>query len=62
MRLHRSQEMTPETTCERRVCADCGEVFTVTRREVQWYLSRGLEIPRRCAPCRKLRFADMKGK
>ena len=41
------------TVCERRVCADCLEVFSITSAEMEWFLARGLQPPRRCAPCRR---------
>jgi hypothetical protein len=40
------------TIVERRVCADCGHTFTLTEADIDFYLRRGLQIPRRCEPCR----------
>lgn len=42
----------PDTPVERRVCADCGQMFTLTTADVDWFIKRGLQIPRRCEPCR----------
>ena len=43
------------TATEKRVCADCGSPFTLTQPEIDYFLARGLQIPRRCAPCRRER-------
>lgn len=44
-----------ETVYERRVCPECSEVFSLTAAEVRWFLDRGMQIPRRCGPCRATR-------
>ena len=40
-----------------RTCRECGEVFTLTEGELGFFAQRGLELPRRCAPCRLARKA-----
>lgn len=37
------------------VCKDCGEEFTITNGEKQWYESKGLCLPVRCHECRNKR-------
>lgn len=49
------------TTVERRVCADCGHTFTLTQADIDFYLRRGLQIPRRCGPCRHERRLSERG-
>ena len=41
-------------------CAKCGEEFTITAGENNWYKSKGFELPKICANCRKERKADKK--
>ena len=36
-------------------CCDCGESFVFTSGEQSYFYSKGLSIPKRCAPCRELR-------
>lgn len=43
------------TVWESRVCAECGETFDIMASERDYYLRRGMEPPRRCPTCRKLR-------
>lgn len=38
-------------------CADCGQEFTFTGSEQQFYADRGFTEPRRCASCRAARKA-----
>jgi CxxC-x17-CxxC domain-containing protein len=38
-------------------CADCGEPFTFTASEQQFYAERQFSEPRRCASCRSARKA-----
>jgi CxxC-x17-CxxC domain-containing protein len=38
-------------------CADCGNEFTFTASEQQFYSDRGFSDPRRCASCRASRKA-----
>ncbi|MBQ7703830.1 MAG: zinc-ribbon domain containing protein [Selenomonadaceae bacterium] len=33
-------------------CTECGEYFTMTNGEVEFYQSRGLDLPKRCPKCR----------
>jgi CxxC-x17-CxxC domain-containing protein len=39
-------------------CADCGQEFTFTAAEQQFYADRGFSEPRRCASCRAVRKAQ----
>lgn len=36
-------------------CRDCGTEFAVDEKEQAWYAERGLQIPKRCKPCREKR-------
>lgn len=36
-------------------CKDCKKVFTMNRKEVQWYSRMGYPLPKRCPECRKKR-------
>lgn len=38
-------------------CEDCGEVFTFTEREQQFYAEREFSDPKRCRACRAKRKA-----
>ena len=38
-------------------CADCGQAFTFTASEQDFYAERGFTEPRRCASCRASRKA-----
>ncbi|MEO7119436.1 MAG: zinc-ribbon domain-containing protein, partial [Candidatus Limnocylindrales bacterium] len=38
-------------------CADCGQEFTFTSSEQQFYSDRGFSDPRRCSSCRASRKA-----
>ena len=40
---------------EKRVCKDCGEEFTITVDEKEFYESKNLLLPVRCCYCRKNR-------
>lgn len=42
-------------------CADCGNTFTWTQGEQEFYISKGLSEPKRCPACRKLRKATIDG-
>lgn len=37
------------------VCKDCGNEFTITVSEQNFYESKGLSLPKRCAECRAKR-------
>lgn len=37
------------------VCKDCGEEFTFTAGEQEFFAARGLEAPRRCKRCRRIK-------
>jgi len=36
-------------------CKDCKKIFTMNRKEVQWYSRMGYPLPKRCPDCRKKR-------
>ncbi len=36
-------------------CADCGQSFTFTAQEQDFYSERGFQEPKRCKPCRETR-------
>ena len=37
----------------RRVCRACGEMFVITRGEIEFFTLRGLRLPWRCGVCRR---------
>lgn len=39
-------------------CKDCGEEFTISNGEKEWYEKKGLALPARCRPCRKKRKSE----
>ena len=43
------------TVWESRTCVECGETFDIMVSERDYYLRNGMEPPRRCPTCRKLR-------
>lgn len=53
--LNPSSPVTPEIEC---TCVSCGNVFTLSAEEQDWYLSLGYSIPKRCFTCRKIRRAE----
>lgn len=34
-------------------CKECKEKFTLDSRDVDWFKSRGLHVPKRCKACRQ---------
>jgi putative zinc ribbon protein len=34
-------------------CSDCGDDFLLEAAEIRWYEGKGLQLPKRCQPCRK---------
>jgi CxxC-x17-CxxC domain-containing protein len=42
-------------------CRDCGQAFTFTSGEQEFYASRGFSEPSRCPDCRAQRKADRSG-
>jgi CxxC-x17-CxxC domain-containing protein len=42
-------------------CRDCGQAFTFTSGEQDFYVSRGFSEPTRCADCRAARKAQRDG-
>lgn len=43
-------------------CKDCGENFTVSAKEQEWYYDKGFELPKRCPRCRKNKKDRYNGK
>lgn len=41
----------------KRNCLDCGKEYSITVSEQDFYESKGLALPKRCAECRKARKA-----
>lgn len=41
-------------------CSDCGRLFDITNKEYEFYVSKGLDIPKRCKKCRELKKASAK--
>ena len=37
------------------ICKDCGKSFSISPDEEKFYTSKGLQIPKRCKECRKIR-------
>lgn len=37
----------------KQTCVDCGQVFTITNSEYEFYNSKGLNLPKRCKSCRE---------
>jgi CxxC-x17-CxxC domain-containing protein len=57
--LERSRQlMSADTTL---TCRDCGQAFTFTSGEQDFYASRGFSEPSRCADCRAARKAQRDG-
>src|SRR4030081_110852 len=50
--------MSADTTL---TCRDCGQAFTFTSGEQDFYASRGFSEPSRCADCRAARKAQREG-
>ncbi len=50
--------MSADTTL---TCRDCGQAFTFTSGEQDFYASRGFTEPTRCASCRAARKAERDG-
>lgn len=44
------------------VCKECGEKFTLTVDDQEWYKSKGFQEPKRCKSCRALRRAKVIGR
>ena len=42
------------------LCRECGEVFTLSPQEQQWYLDKGYVLPERCPACRTTRRVNKK--
>jgi hypothetical protein len=37
------------------ICKDCGEPFSMEKKEIEFYENKGWEQPKRCLGCRKKR-------
>lgn len=42
-------------------CAECGEEFTFSDDEQQFFNERGFQEPKRCKPCREKRKRERRG-
>lgn len=42
---------------ETRTCVTCLGQFALSAQERRWFLDRGLEVPKRCRPCRVMKRA-----
>lgn len=40
------------------ICKECGKEFTIVEEEKNFYISKGLELPKRCRECRIKRRKD----
>jgi hypothetical protein len=38
-------------------CCECGMSEVLKAKQVEWYLSKGFQVPKRCATCRANRKA-----
>jgi hypothetical protein len=43
---------TSDAIVERKLCVDCGEMFSITGRQLAWLSARNLQPFRRCETCR----------
>jgi len=43
-------------------CADCGQPFTFSAGEQEFYAQRGMSEPKRCKECRAARKAERGGR
>lgn len=43
-------------------CKECGDNFTLTVEDQNWYQNKGFTEPKRCKSCRALRRAKVIGK
>ena len=34
------------------ICKQCGKEFEITEREAEFFLSKGMKLPKRCKECR----------
>jgi len=42
-------------------CSDCGQEFTFSSADQQFFQERGYSTPKRCKPCRQAKKADQGG-
>ncbi len=41
-----------------RTCKDCDEEFVILEAEAKWFEERDMQLPKRCADCRRKRRAE----
>ncbi len=44
--------------CQPITCRDCGDSFTISQGEREYFTSKGLSLPKRCSACRKNRSSE----
>lgn len=37
----------------KQTCKQCGDDFTMSRKEINWFINKGMKVPCRCYHCRK---------
>lgn len=42
------------------ICKDCGKPFSISKEEMDWLKSKGLQPFKRCSECRKKRRSQVK--
>lgn len=42
------------------ICKDCGKSFSISPEEEKFYISKELQVPKRCKECRKARKEEEK--
>lgn len=53
--------MNTDTRNKELTCSDCGETFTFTTREQEFFREKGFSEPKRCKNCRDRRKATKRG-
>lgn len=48
------------TVVETKKCVECGNDFDIRKGEKDFYLSKGMLLPKRCSKCRLARRASIK--
>ena len=36
-------------------CNECGRIFCLSENQIEWYLSKGWNLPKRCFTCREIK-------
>ena len=49
------------TESKQLTCSDCGQTFTFTQQEQEFFLEKGYGDPKRCKNCRQQRKAERAG-